>query len=494
MNEKLKQLNNIQKELALYNSISSVVAWDQETYMPSEGISGRFEQMAFLRKKSHEIMISDDFFQLAEELSKDSSLSEIDRTMVKRLYEDILDSKKLPSEFVEKFSKYASLGCEAWKKAKDENDFQIFAPKLKVLVDLSREKAKYVGKPGHPYNSLLHGFEEGMTVDKLNETFSYIKPRLKKLLDDILASDTHKNYVDPNITITPENQKKAYEKLAQWMLMPQNRFRIDTSAHAFTTKIAADDVRITTRIEPLPFNSLLKVAHEAGHARYDLGISKDFQYNALEGISSLGMTESQSLFYENIIARGLPFWKKYFEQYKALCNLNGVSLETWFAYLNKINPGPVRLESDEVTYSLHIILRYEIEMELMNGDIEVEDVARRWEEKSLEVLGVKPESDSRGVLQDIHWGWGMFGYFPTYAIGAIYSTQLLDAIQKENAQAIETCDYSFINTWLHENIHKHGRCFTSETLMKNCCGEGLNPTMYVNYLEKNIVIYIKFDY
>ena len=485
MEANLQQLLELQKEMTTYQTIMALLSWDQEVYMPDQGLSNRLQQINLLQKRCHEIITGDRLRQLVENLQQSTGLSEEHRVMVQRLTRYIDKARKLPGEFIEECSRTSSIALVYWKQAREQNDFSLFSPHLHKLVQLAQQKSRLLGVPGHPYNALVDGYEEGMTVEKLDTTFSVLKPQLKKLLTAILHSDIYRNQRPLAYTISEAKQQQSWQALIDWIGMPRNCFRIDISAHPFTINIGNNDVRVTTRYEPTaPFSSFLKVAHELGHCLYDLGIPSAYQNNALGGVASLGMTESQSLFFENIIVRSKYFWEKYFDQYRQICGLAEIDQCRWYGEINRICPTPVRFEADEVGYLLHIILRYELELQLIDGQLTVADLPAKWREMSKELLEVEPPNDRMGVLQDIHWSWGNFGYFPTYAIGFIYSAQIYHTLMRQQPNIIRACDLPAIVEWLRENIHRHGHFYASEELVQRCCGQGLAAEEFIRYLAE----------
>ena len=272
--------------------------------------------------------------------------------------------------------------------------------------------------------------------------------------------------------------------------LPESRSRIDESVHPFTTEAGAYDVRITTRYkEENPLFAFSSTVHEAGHALYQLGLPEEYKDTVIFRGASFGLHESQSRFWENMIAKNTLFWKFYFKFFKKTFNeqLKNTSLEQWYQYDSNVKPSLIRIEADEVTYCLHIILRFEIEMGLIEGSIKVKDLPKIWNKKMKELLGVEPKNDSEGVLQDVHWSGGAFGYFPSYAIGTIYAAQLFDALSKKHPEVkeqIQKGDFSMISKWLKENVHKYGRSLNADDIIKKVCGEGLNIDVYIKYLRK----------
>jgi carboxypeptidase Taq len=494
----LDTIYSIQKEISTLRGISGLLDWDLQTYMPKDSAKDRAEQTAIISKMAHEKITSEELKRSIVELMKPENLSKLeekDRIVVERLSKDVEKISKLPTEFVEELSRVTSLAHIAWEEAKEKSDFSIFQPHLEKIIELKKKQASYLGLPGHPYNSLIDEFEEGMTVEVLTEKFSKLKKGLVELIKQIKNSKSYNSEKIIKSKSPIESQKKISKNITNLMGLPKTKSRLDESVHPFTTEMGSDDVRITTKYEEgKPLFSFLSTVHEAGHALYQLGLPREYKDTVVYRGSSFGLHESQSRFWENMIARNLPFWKYYFKTFKEnFKELDNVSIEDWYKQVNNVRPSLIRIKADEVTYCLHIILRFEIEKSLIEGSIEVKDLPKIWNKKMKEMMDVEPKNDSEGVLQDVHWSGGAFGYFPSYAIGTIYAAQLFDAISKQHPEIknqIQKGDLSTITKWLKENVHKYGRSLNAEEIIKKACGEGLNIDVYIKYLrEKYLEIY-----
>ena len=500
MKESLDYIYRQQKELSTLGGISALLGWDQMTYMPQMGVNERSEQSALISKISHEKVISNDFWNHIELLSKPDifdKLIEKDKTVLKRLRKDVEKSRKVPSEFVIKISKTTTLAYKAWEDARNKNDFKTFSPHLKKIVELQKQYCSFFDIPGPLYNTLLDDYEEGMTTDRLKNEFSFLKENLVNILDKIKTSPIYKKQDNNVFKLDKQTQRKLCNIVIEKMQLPKERARLDVSTHPFTTSMGNDDVRITTNFgrESALF-SFYSTIHEAGHALYELGMPKDeFKDTVISDSPSLGLHESQSRFWENMIARSKPFWKHFYPIFEKTSpnNFSNLDFDRWYKIVNKVRPSLIRVEADELTYCLHVILRFEIEAGLMDDKISVDELPQFWSEKMDEMLGIKPKNDVEGVLQDMHWSGGSIGYFPTYAIGSIYSSQIFNQISKENTEMfseIEGGNYNNIINWLKENIHQYGRMYTADEIIKKCCGDGLNSKAFVDYLkEKYLNIY-----
>ena len=493
MQESLDFIYKEQKELSTLGGISALLGWDQMTYMPPMGALERSEQSAIISKFIHERIISDKLWKHLEILSKPNNfdkLSSRDKIVVNRLKKDVEKARKIPVDFVEKAAKITTLAYPAWQQAREKSDFSIFSFHLEKIVDLEKEYCDYINLPGPKYNSLLDDFEEGMTVDKLEKEFNYLKSQLIKILEKIKSSEIYNNQKPLDNKFNVEEQKKLCDIVFNKMLLTKDRVRLDVSTHPFTTSIGYDDVRITTNFErENPLFSFFSTVHEAGHALYELGLPKDeFKDTVISDSPSLGLQESQSRFWENMIAHNKSFWKFFYPVLKNTFSKNLVDSDeqTWYRYVNQVKPTPIRVEADELTYCLHIILRFELENYFIDDKINVKDLPEIWNEKMKEMLDITPKNDKEGVLQDMHWSGGSFGYFPTYSIGTIYASQLFKNRKKEKQNIffdIEKGDFSNILNWLREHVHKYGRLMTADEIIKKTCGEGLNSKVFIDYLK-----------
>ena len=492
LKQALDSIYRLQKESIILEQTEALVDWDQNVYMPEDSVDDSAEKSAFLSKLAHETFVSKEMAASTEYLIKPenfSMLKEKEQKIVERLHKDLQKKSRIPSAFVAKEAKTSSKAQAAWKKAKKEDKFEIFEPHLEKIVELAKEKSKIIGLPGHPYNSLLDGFEEGMTVDKLQESFSYLGKELTKLLKKIQTTTVYKNQTPLKGTFSEAKQEKLTRKVMEFMGMPKGMTRLDTAEHPFTTSIGNKDVRITTRyMKTNPLKSLDSTIHEAGHALYELGLPDEYMYTVIRQHASLGIHESQSIFWENIIGKSKSFLSYVIPEFQNTFKrqVKGLTKEDLYKKFNQVRPSLIRTESDELTFCQHVILRYQIELGLIEGTIKVKDLPDVWNQKMQDFLGVTPSTNREGVLQDIHWSFGAIGYFPTYALGSIYAAQLNKQIQKENPDFHKEIKSGNLETtlgWLRKNVHSQGRLLTADEIIKNTCGEGLNPEVHLEYLH-----------
>ena len=354
MKESLDFIYKEQRELSLLGGISALLGWDQMTYMPYKGTQERSKQLALISRLSHERFISDRLYKHVKKLSNQKVFEKLDEShkiVVKRLKKDIEKARKVPSEFVEKLSKTTTIAYAAWQKARKDNDFSLFASHLEKIVELEKQYCEFIGLPGHPYNNLIDDYEEGMTVAKLEKEFSYLKSQLIKILDKIKTSKIYITQQKFDKTFDIEKQKKICYIIMNKMMLPKERARLDVSTHPFTTAIGDDDVRITTNYNRNnTLFSFFSTVHEAGHALYELGLPKGkFKYTVISDAPSLGLHESQSRFWENMIAKNMHFWNYFYATFRKIAStqMSDVSIEQWYLHINQVKPSLIRIEADE---------------------------------------------------------------------------------------------------------------------------------------------------
>lgn len=490
-----------QREIFLLGKIEALLSWDQMTYMPPMGAVERSKQCSLVSKIAHKKILSNALWKYVQILSSEDffpKISEKDRIIIKRLKKDLEKARKIPTKFVERIARVTTLAYQAWEEARRKNDFKVFSPHLEEILYLKKEYTDYIDLPGHRYNSLIDDYEEGMSTDRLKEEFDYLKSNLKNILDKIASTERYEKQKEIRLNLDVEAQKKICNILLEKIPISKERIRLDTSIHPFTNSIGYDDIRITTSFERSnPLFSFFSTIHEIGHALYEEGLPRgEFEYTVISDSPSFGLHESQSRLWENQIARSKHFWKYFYPILKRFTGdqLKDTDFETLYRQINIVKPSLIRVEADELTYCLHIVLRFEIELDLIDDKISVDDLPEVWNEKMYELLGIKPNNDVEGVLQDMHWSNGSFGYFPTYAIGTIYASQIFKKLSKEIEniyKEIENADFSNIVNWLRKNIHSYGRSLNADEIIKKACGEGLNSKALIDYLKDKY--YILYD-
>lgn len=474
---------------------TAVLQWDQETYLPVKGADARGRQIATLSELAHQYFTEDALGQLLQELLHKEELSATQKKNIELTLYDYEKNKKYSPAFVRLMAEQTNKTFHAWVEARKQNRFAVFEKDLDALVQLKKQEADLLGYTVHPYDALLNEFERGCTVTLLDKNFSSLLPGLKKLLERIQAAPQ----------VNDDFLHQHFPKQAQWewgvQLLKQLHFdfdagRQDISEHPFTINFASSDVRITTRIDEQDFSNMTwSCIHELGHALYEQGIPAS-QYGLPSGeYASLSIHESQSRLWENNVGRSLAFWEYYYPQLTAHFpgQLQGIDVKTFYKGINKIHPGLIRTEADELTYHFHVYIRYELEKKLIAGELAVKDIPAYWNEEYKRLLNVTVADDKSGCLQDVHWGHGSFGYFSTYSLGSLYAAQFFHAWEKEQAAAITGLQKG--NTlpllnWLRANVHQYGRQFTSEELCRKITGEALNSDYFMQHLlQKYSLIY-----
>jgi carboxypeptidase Taq len=481
-------IEKYQKEVILLGRISGLLQWDTQTNMPKMAAEERADQLSYMSSMIHDKMTADEFWEAVRRLHSNSDLDDRQKRMVEILFKEISKSKKLPKEFVVEFAKEQSLSFNAWQRAREEMNADIFLPHLAKIVELKKKEIEYRGFEGHPYNVFIDDFEEGMTVEKLDPVFEKLKKGLIELLGKIKSSESYENQKRV-LAVSGFDKAKQIEftnEIAKSLGLGPEFSRLDFSEHPFSTRLGLSDARITTNVRDDPMFSIGSTIHESGHALYELGLPDEENYTVIGESPSYGMHESQSRFWENMVGLGKPFWKHFFPKAVNLFSIED-NIDLWHKEINHVFPHYIRIESDEVHYCLHIILRYELEKGLMDGSITVEDIAEKWNEKMKEYFGLDVRNAKEGFMQDVHWSEGYFGYFPTYALGTIYAAQIYGKLLDEMGDAenqIAEGSFEKIREWLKDRIHKYGSMIMADDIIMGVCGKGLDADDFLDYLNK----------
>ena len=490
MSEKLELLKERLGEVEDIGRAASVLSWDQQVNMPSGGNEARGRQLATLSKIAQEKFITDEVGRLIDDLKQDLNGADTDEAAFVRVAARNYDkARRVPPSFIAEQAIVTSKAFEAWREARSKSDFSIFQPHLEKVVELVHKYISFFPTGEHPYDTLLDDFEPGMKTAEVKAIFNGLRPKQVKLIKAIASS----KQVKDAFLFKKYNEKKLIDfgvDVITRFGYDWTRGRQDKAPHPFETAFSVNDVRITTRYEDdNPLATLFSTMHEAGHAMYEQGINPAYERTPLAGGTSLAVHESQSRMWENLVGRSLPFWEHFYPSLKKLfpSQFDGVSLKTFYKAINKVEPSLIRVNADEATYNLHIMLRLELEIGMVEGTIEVKDLPEIWNTKMQEYLGVTPPDDATGVLQDIHWSGGAIGYFSTYALGNLVSVQLWEKINKDISNLddqIRKGDFSELLAWLRKNIHQHGQKYEPQTLVERVTGSKISPAPYVRYLTK----------
>jgi carboxypeptidase Taq len=473
-------------------AVSAILQWDQEVYMPPGGVQDRAAQLALVTGIIHAKGTSQELGELLQKAESEhfDKLSVEDKALVRVMRRSFDQNTKLPGEFVQEFSRLTSESVHAWIEARKKNSFKDFAPYLEKVVAMSRKQAEYLGYADHPYDALLDLYEEGLTTADVKRIFTELKEPLVKLLPQATQRWNKKLEVEPGISAS--EQAEFCKKVAEYIGYDFKRGRMDTAPHPFMTALGHGDRRITTRYNEHTFESIFGVMHECGHAMYEQGISDRLAYTSLDTGVSLGMHESQSRMWENMIGRSKEFWEGYFPtlQQEFPAQFEKMSVEDFYRQINHVHPSLIRTEADEVSYNLHILIRFEMEIGLMDGSVNVSDVPELWNAKYKEYLGVDVPSDANGCLQDIHWSHGTLGYFPTYTLGNLASAQIWNAYKKydpEYKNTLTSGNLKKIREWLTENMYQYGSVYQPKELLKRITGEEYDSRYLVEYLREKFL-------
>ncbi|MDR2720300.1 MAG: carboxypeptidase M32 [Nitrososphaerota archaeon] len=486
------------RDCIVLGTAQGLIHWDMETMMPPNAVEQRSLQLELLSRISHHMGTSPEIGKLLRQIQVSSKYCELSETEKRNVYlinKDYLEQTSLPERLVADRAKQETITVNAWKRAKTKNNYSLLKSELKKLFELTMQTAEIlmdVKQVKSPYEALIDQFEPNMTTQKITETFDKLQTGLRPLLDKIQESGS--SYPDTKVLHQPvplEAQRRISQLITQTLgydtISSAANGRIDETEHPFTAG-SYQDVRITTHYYVDDYtNSIFSVLHETGHALYELNVKPEWRYQPVGGTCSYGIHESQSRFYENIIGRSKEFWIGFLPKLQKIAPvLAEASLESFVCAVNHVECSKIRIKADEITYNLHIIIRYELERDLFEGKISIDELPQVWNEKYAKYLGVEIEKDSEGVMQDTHWYSGLYGYFPSYALGNIYSGQitntLTEALPNWRNQLTEG-NLKEINNWLKENIHNLSNLYDPECLIKKATGKNLDPQPFLQHLQ-----------
>ncbi|MGD9725775.1 MAG: carboxypeptidase M32 [Nitrospiraceae bacterium] len=495
----LEPLTSRLLEIQRIGSAASVLGWDQETYMPAGGGTARADQISTLQGLAHQKLVAPEIERLLREWIDPLSGQAIDtrgngwdepsRALLREVWRDFSRAKKLPSEFVVRLSRECSLAQQAWVTAREENRFKDFLPHLQTILALKRQEADYLGYRASPYDALLDIYEPGATVAFLEPLFGRLRSHLVPLLQQIIAASVTIDEHFLHLSYDGVRQIEFGRLVLTAMGYDFDRGRLDLSAHPFTTSFHPTDVRVTTRVheQDLP-SCLFSCIHEGGHGLYEQGLDVRYYGTPLCDAVSLGIHESQSRLWENCVGRSRAFWQFFYPilQQTFPDQLNEIALDQFHAAINRVKPSLIRVEADELTYNLHVMLRFEIERALIEERLQPEELPEVWREKMGQYLGIEPERDADGVLQDVHWSIGSFGYFPTYTLGNLYAVQFYEQAKRDMPQLehdVASGQLMELRRWLEQKVHRWGRTFSPDRLVERATGSTLQPEPFLRYLD-----------
>ena len=477
------------REVAVVHSAAEAIAWDQETYMPPQANEHRAKQLSWLAARAHEMSTSEAWQRDLEDAeNKDTGSDPRLTANLRELRRQFDRARKLPTSLIARESSATSLAKHAWADAREKSDFKAFAPHLEELLEIAREKASLWGYAKEPYDALLESYERGTSTAAVAALFDQLRPEIRSIAAAAVEKSHQQSISLPAGPYPVEAQQKLNRQIAESIGFDFSAGRIDTTAHPFCTTLGPHDVRLTTRYDENDFtSSLFGVLHEAGHGLYEQGLPAD-DFGLPSGSAvSLGIHESQSRLWENHVGRSQEFWQKWYPVAQEIFSqLRDFPIDDFLRFIRTAAFSPIRVEADEATYDLHILLRFDLERRMLNGGLSVNEVPAAWNEGFRELFGFTPKNDREGCLQDIHWSMGGLGYFPTYTLGNIHAASLFACAknQPKISSAIAAADYAPLLAWLRENIHAHGSTFDPSDLIQQATGKKASSEDYIKHLTQ----------
>jgi carboxypeptidase Taq len=489
-----EELRQRMAEIADLARASALLGWDQQVMMPPRGSPGRAEQLATLRKITHEKFVSPEIGRLLEQLESfeaEQPYDSFEAAFIRRTRRDWEKSRKVPTELRVDMARAQALALPVWVKAREDDDFAAFLPALRENLELRRRYvACFDGEFAEPYDALLDDYEEGMTSAEVRVLFDYLKEHQAPLVKLVAGMEEAE---PPAGRVFPIDAQKSFElEVAHRFGFDETAWRLDPTVHPFAQAIGSEDIRATTRYFEDRMEGLFGTMHEVGHGLYEHQIDLALDRTPLGGGVSLGFHESQSRMWENLVGRSLPFWRAFFPQLQETFPhaLAGYDVDRWYREVNAVRPSLIRVEADEGTYNLHIILRFELEQQLLDEDFPLEQLPEEWNRRMWDYLGIEVPSNRLGVLQDTHWAIGAIGYFSTYALGNLISAQLWERITSDLPdleEEFERGEFGALREWLRENVHRYGRTYTPSELLERATGaKAIDAEPYVRYLQRKI--------
>lgn len=491
MENYIKIYESYRKKLKAYNYFGWLMSWDQETEAPDLSIEYRTKQFEVMAEEMYKIESAPEYLDAIDQLYAHlDELTDPDlKTEIKRMYKQIRVIKLVPKDELIAHQVLVSQASHIWAKAKNENNFEMFRPTLEKIITYDQKLVKYLETPElKGYDILLDEFEEGFTMKEYDLFFNTLKEELVPFVKEVTSRKVKYSRKLTHGVFPREQQIKFSQYLIDVFAYDRKRGLLKESAHPFTSGVSSTDTRITTHYyEKNVASSIFSTIHEMGHAIYELQNDPKYDDTFLHGGTSLGIHESQSRMYENMLGRSLSFWKVHYPKLVELFpkQLKGVTVEEFHQYINRAERSLIRTEADELTYALHVMVRYELEKGLISGKIKVKDLPKKWNKLMGEYVGIRPKTDKEGVLQDVHWSGGMLGYFPTYALGSAYAAQIYQAMNKELniEEALENNNIKAINAWLKDKVHTFASSKSPKEILMIATNEPFNPMYYVNYLK-----------
>lgn len=491
MNELLEQFKAHKHKAKQYNQVLGLLHWDLKTACPKKGVENKLEAISYFSTEAFQLNTSPEYGRLLEALSKPEVFDTLDTAMqvtVKRYYKDYQRFCRIPQDFYTEMVTAQARSQKAWEEAKQKNDFSIFAPHLEKMITMTKQCTEYEMPGMDPYEVLLNDYEEGMDSASIDRIFGELKEGLVPLLKKIQAAprpDTSALQGSYDV----DAQKKAEKLLLEYIGFDFDGGTTGETEHPFTMELGTGDTRVTNHFtENDPISAMFSAIHEGGHAIYEQNVAPEYADTAVASLNQMGLHESQSRFFENILGRRKSFWVPIYDRLgELLPQFKEIPLDTFYHAINDVHSSMIRTEADEVTYCLHIILRYEMERAIFYEKVPVEQLPALWNDKMEAMLGIRPANDAEGILQDVHWSSGSFGYFPSYLLGSVYDGMFLQAMEKELGDLdilLEKGEIKKITHWLNEHIHKNGSLYTSKEIIERLCGEEISAKPILDYFNQ----------
>ncbi len=488
MSSAYEKLCLLSHELHLVSDTASLLGWDQEVLLPTKGIAYRAQQMSWFSGYLHERFTSDEVREWLEEAESGESGDLVVAANLREWRHEYDRATRLPGKLVQEFAEVKVHAQSAWAESRKKSDFSVFAPTLEKVISLCREHAERWGYEKNLYDALLDRFERGATVSRLDETLGNLREQLRPIVE---AATSRQPFDRSKLTaFYPIDRQEAFNReVAESIGFDFEAGRIDTAVHPFCSGMAPYDTRLTTRYDEGDFlSSLFGVLHEAGHGLYEQGLNKDRRGEPAGTSVSLGVHESQSRLWENHVGRSRAFWEKWLPRaVHYFPSLSAITVDEMVAAVNEAKLSCVRVEADEVTYDLHVLLRFELEKLIFSGELAVADIPAEWNRRFEAYFGFPVPSDAMGCLQDIHWSMGIFGYFPTYSLGNLNAAHLVSAARRQSpviAAGMDTADYSSLLDWMRKNIHEHGSVYLPDDLVTRAAGTPVSPDALIEHLRQ----------
>ncbi len=495
-----KEFQDYLQKVHQYDHVLALMEWDMSTLAPQKGLDGRVSAMNYFSTEQFRLVTSDEYGAMLCQFAQPEEFEVLDPAMqltVKRYLRDYERFKRVPEEFYSSYVETRARSQKAWEQAKREDDFKIFAPWLEKVISMTKQYVRYMEPEKDPYEVLLDLYEEGVDSTKIDPVFAELKEGLQALMQKIQSHPRpDRQLLQGHYDI--DAQKKVQKLLLDYIGFDAEAGATATSEHPFTTSLGRGDVRLTNHFyEDDSIPAIFSAIHEGGHAIFEQNVDPIYENTAVREINMMALHESQSRFYENILGRRKSFWVPIYDSLgELLPQFKEIPLDSFYRVINDVHPSMIRTEADEVSYGLHIILRYEMEKAIFHDDIPVEKLPGMWNDKMEELLGIRPKSDAEGILQDMHWSDGSFGYFPSYLLGSVYDSMFLEALERDMGDVdaiLKQGRIKEITAWLNEKIHRNGSLYNSAEVLERVCGRELSAQPLLSYFNKKYAAIYGFE-